>query len=76
MLLQATVRPMSVVMAEVLDQDVLEVTATEDEQPVEALSTCRANESFRHRIRPWGANRRLQYPDAVGAEHLVEAWQS
>ena len=64
---------MPVVMEDVLGQDLLEVPATEDEKPVQALAAYRANKALRHRIRPWGSHRRLQYPDAVGTEHVVEA---
>jgi hypothetical protein len=60
-------------MEDVLGQDLLEVPATEDEKPVQALAAYRANKALRHRIRPWGSHRRLQYPDAVGTEHVVEA---
>jgi len=73
LLLQATVRPMPVVVEDVLGQDLLEMAATEDEKPVQALAACGANKALRDRIRSRGSHRSLHYPDAVGAEHVVEA---
>ncbi len=48
---QASVRPMPVVMINVDGQETFKVTRTQNEQPIEALGTDRANESFRDCVR-------------------------
>jgi len=64
---------MPVVVGDVLGQDLLEMAATEDEKPIQALAACGANKALRDRIRSRGSYRSLHYLDAVGAEHVVEA---
>ena len=49
------------------------MTASEDEEPVQTLSADGAHESLGEGVRPRGSNRGLDDPDALGAEHLVEA---
>ena len=63
---------MTVVVGEVLDQDLLKMAATEDEEPVQALPADGADEALGEGVRPRGLNRRLDDPDALGAEHVVE----
>ena len=55
LLLQATVRPMPVVVEDVLGQDLLEMAATEDEKPVQALAACGANKALRDKEFALGA---------------------
>jgi|SRR5665213_3237248 len=64
---------MLVVMSEVLDEHLLEVTAAEDEESVEALSTNGAYKALGEGVRPRGSDRGLDDLDAFGPEHLVEA---
>jgi hypothetical protein len=66
-------RAVLVVVSHVLGEDLLEMTATEDEESVETLSAGGAHESLGDRVRTWRSNGRLDDPDALRAEHLVEA---
>jgi hypothetical protein len=66
-------RAVFVVVRHVLREDLLEVTTTEDEEPVETLSAGRAYESLGDRVRTRRSNGRLDDPNALSAEHLVEA---
>jgi hypothetical protein len=61
---QASVRPMPVVMINVDSQDALKVTRTQNEQPIETLGTDRPNESFRDRVCPRRLNRRANDTNA------------
>jgi hypothetical protein len=65
-------RPMRVVMLDVGRKDALEVTSTDDQEPVEALAAYRADPSFGERVRIWCSHGCADRPDALGAEHLVE----
>jgi hypothetical protein len=62
-----------VVVREVLGEDMLETTPTEDENSVEALPADAAHEPLGDRVRSRGPDRRPDDPDALGAEHVVEA---
>ena len=62
-----------VVVRHVLGEHRFEVTTTEGEESVETLSAGRAYESLGDRVRTWRSNGRLDDPDALSAEHLVEA---
>jgi hypothetical protein len=53
-------------------QDVFEVAAAEDQQPVETLVADGADEPFRVRVRLWGLHRRVDDLDSFAAEQLVE----
>jgi hypothetical protein len=65
-------RAVVVVVSDVLGQYVLEMSASEDEEPIGALSANGANESLRECVRSWRSNRCLDGSAALGAEHLVE----
>ena len=66
-------RPMAVVMIDVLGEDGFELTPVEDQHPVEALPTDRADEALGKGVGPRGSDRRADDPDPLGAEDLVEA---
>src|ERR1035437_4163771 len=63
---------MPVVVLDVLGKDDFEVTTAEEEEPVEALPTDRADEPFGEGVRPWCPDRRLDGPDSFGREDGVE----
>ena len=73
LLIMGAVRRMTVVVREVLDQNLLEMTASEYEEPVQALPADGADEAFGQRVRTRGEHRRLDDPGALGTEHLAEA---
>ena len=64
---------MLIVVSEVLDEHLLKVTATEDEEPVQTLSADGAHESLGERVRTGSSNRGPYDADALGGEYLVEA---
>jgi ABC-type uncharacterized transport system ATPase subunit len=66
------VRPMLVEMPDIRDEHVLEVTATEDQQPVEALPANASDPALGVRSRLRRPYRRFDHPDALGAEDLVK----
>ena len=66
-------RAVIVVVREVLGEDMLEIAPTEDENSVEALPADAAHEPLGDRVRSRGPDRRPDDPDALGAEHVVEA---
>jgi hypothetical protein len=66
------VRSMLVVMPRVGSDDVLEMAAAEDQEVVEAFATEAADPALGVRSRPGRPHRRLDYPDAFGAEDLIE----
>ena len=70
--LERAVRPVLVVVLDVLAQDAFEVAAVEDQQPVQALGANGSDEPFGDGVRLRRSCRRLDDPDAVRAEHLVE----
>jgi hypothetical protein len=49
-------RAMLVVMSYVLSKNLLQMAATEDEEPVQALSAGRANKGLGDRVGPWGSD--------------------
>src|SRR5438876_1738652 len=63
---------LAVVVVGVDAEHPFEVTAVEDQQPVETLGTHSADEALRDRVRLRRPHRRLHDPDAFAAEHLVE----
>ena len=65
-------RAVPVVVREVLGEDLFEMTAIEDEEPVEALSADAADDALGKRVRARRPNGRLDDPDAFGAEDFVE----
>jgi hypothetical protein len=70
---QASVRPMLVVMINVHSQGALEVTRTQNEQPIETLGTDRPNESFGDRVRLRRLNRRANDTNAGTPKYVVKA---
>jgi hypothetical protein len=64
--------PLAVVMVDVDAEDVLEVAAVENQQPVEALRADGADEAFGDRVGLRSTHRCLHDPDASAAEDLVE----
>ena len=65
-------RPLAVVVVDVDPQHPFEVTAVEDQQPVETLAAHRSDEALGDRVRLWRADRRLHDPDPLAAEDLVK----
>ena len=63
--------PLRVVVVDVDSQDVLEVTAVEDQQPVQTLGAHGSDEALRDRVRLRRPHRCLHDPDAFAAEDLV-----
>src|SRR6478752_7715866 len=63
---------MLVEMPDVYDEHVLEVAAAEDQQSVEALAANASDPAFGVRSRLRRPHPRLDHPDALGAEDLVE----
>src|ERR1039458_8565320 len=70
---KAAVRPMLVVMPNVVAKDGFKVVATENEQPGEALFTEGPYPPLRDRVRPRRSHRCLDHLYAFGGEHVVEA---
>jgi hypothetical protein len=62
----------TVVVVDVDAQDALEMPATEDQEPVEALSSHRADEALGDRVRLGSPDRRADDLDALASEDLVE----
>src|SRR5665213_1436007 len=69
---QCPVRPVSVVVGDVLGQDSFQMSTTEDEHPVEALSTYGADEALGEGVGLRSPDRGADDPDAFGPEDLVE----
>src|SRR2546422_9286539 len=72
MQVERAMRPLSVVVVDEDPEHPLEVAPVENQQPVQTLSTHRADEAFRERVCLWCPHRRLHDPDAFAAEDLVE----
>jgi len=70
---KTAVRPMLVVMPDVVAKDGFKVVATENERPVEALFTYGPYPALRDRVRPRRSHRCLDHLYAFGGEHVVEA---
>src|SRR6266568_3881309 len=70
--LERAMRPFAVVMVDVDAKHMLKMSAIEDQQPVETLSSHCADEAFCDRVRLRRPYRRLHDPDAFAAEDLVE----
>ncbi len=63
---------MVVVMTGVLGEDGLQVTAAEDQDPVEALAPEGANYALANGIGPGSTDGGLHDSDAIGSKDLVE----
>ena len=70
---QRPVGTVSVVMPDVDAEDLLQVAAADDQQPVQALGTDRAHPALRVGVRLGRPDRRYQHLAALGVEHVVEA---
>src|SRR5215467_7448920 len=70
---QAAVSPMSVVMIDEFGEDALEVTRIQDQQPIEALGTNGADESFCDPICRRRLNRRPDDSNTNALKHLIKA---
>jgi hypothetical protein len=71
-LLQGPVRPVRIVMIDVLAQDQRQVPFAGDQHLVQALSPGTGNPALRDRVRTRRLDRRLDYPHAGRGEHGVE----
>jgi hypothetical protein len=66
-------RPLRVVVGRVSAEHVLEVSAADDQQPVETLGAHRTDEALGVGVRLWRSDRRVDHLDRFAAEDLVEA---
>ena len=73
LLTKGAVRAVSVVVIDEFAEDRVELRAMENQQPVETLASCSADEPLGERVRTRGPNRRANDPDALCGKHLVEA---
>jgi hypothetical protein len=64
-------RPLPVVVVDVDAEHAFEMSAVEDQQPVETFRADAADEAFRDRVGLRRPNRRLHDPDALAAEDLI-----
>src|SRR6266508_4691575 len=69
---ECPVRPVLVVVQGVGREDVSEVAAADDQDPVETLAPDAADPALGMRPRPRRSHRRFDHTDALGAEDLVE----
>jgi hypothetical protein len=69
---ECPVRALGVVAVDVAAEHAFEVSAVEDQQPVEALCTHGTDEAFGDSVRLWCADRGADDPDLFAAEDLVE----
>ena len=69
---ECPVRALGVVVVDVDAEHAFEVSAVEDQQPVEALCTHGTDEAFSDSVRLWCADRGADDPDLFAAEDLVE----
>jgi hypothetical protein len=64
---------MGVVVLDIDVEDLLEVAAPDDQQPVQALGAHRPDSAFRMGVRVRRLHRRQHHLGALGAEYVVEA---
>src|SRR5512133_1725112 len=69
---QRSVRTGLVVVPDVNPEDLFEVAAPDNEQPVQALGADRSDPALRVRVRPWCPPWRDQDLGALVADHVVE----
>jgi hypothetical protein len=69
---EGAVRPVLVGMPRVARKNVLQVAAADDQEPVEAFPADAPDPALGVRSRLRRPHRRLEHPDALGAEDLVE----
>src|ERR1039458_1299712 len=70
---EAAVRPVLVIVPDVVAKDCFEVVAAENERPVETLFSDGPYPPLRDRVRTRRSHRCLDHLDTFGDEHLVEA---
>ena len=66
-------RPVLVIVLDVVAKDCIEMTTAKNERPVEALFPDGPYPRFRDRVRTRRLDGRPDHLDAFGDEHLVEA---
>ena len=69
----ATMRPLSVVVTDVLPKDSIEMASAHDDEPVEAFVSNRPNLTLCEGVGSRRSNGRLDHPDPLGTEHIIEA---
>ncbi len=69
---ESAVRAFGVVVLDVDPQDMFEMSAADDQEPVEALVADRADESLREGVRLRRLHQRVDDRDSFAAEQLVE----
>src|SRR5664280_3182188 len=69
---ESAVRPMSVVVVDKLAENVLQVLAVCDQQPLEALASYGADEPLGYSVCLRRPDRRVEHPDPLGVEHGAE----
>src|SRR4029453_855011 len=69
---QGTMRTVNVVVIGVLSQHRLQLSASEDEHPVQHLPPNGPDPSLRVGIRPWRPHRRAQHLDPFSGKHCIE----
>jgi hypothetical protein len=72
-LIKRAMRAVLVVVGEVPGKDLLEMAPTEDEEPIEALSTDGSDEALGKGVGSRRSNRGFDASDTLRAEHFVEA---
>jgi hypothetical protein len=70
---KTTVRPMLVVVPDVIAKDGFEMVTAENERPVETLFSYGPYPALRDRVRAGRSHRCPDHLDAFGSEHVVEA---
>src|ERR1017187_827869 len=69
---EPAVRALMVVVGDEFAQYTVEVALAANEQPVQALGTCRAHKSFGERVRPRRPNGGLDDPGTSRAQYFVK----
>jgi hypothetical protein len=72
LLIEGSVRSVSVVVLDELGQDLVEVSWSGDEDVVEAFAAQGADPALRDRVRPGSLRRRLEDADSVCVEDVVD----
>jgi hypothetical protein len=72
-LIERAVRTVLVVMPDLGADDLLQVAAADDQEPVEAFAPQASYAPLRMRLCSWRLHRRADHADALRAEHVVEA---
>jgi hypothetical protein len=70
--LERSVRPMSVVVLDIDTQDLLKVSAADNQQPVQTLGTHRPDPPLRVGVRVRRLHRRHEHLGALRAQHVVK----